>query len=167
MAEIRPISFAPGYFVSDDGHVFSGKRGQWKRLAPTPRGKYLAVSLYTGGRQLLTGIHVVVCRAFHGDPHEGQEVRHLDGKRHNNRADNLAWGTRSEIMADKIRHGTSQIGSRNPNSALTEADVIAIKGALAAGETQTSIATRYGVTQANISAIHKGLTWTHVRTDAA
>lgn len=51
-------------------------------------------------------MHVLVCRAFHGAAPEGQEVRHLNGNPPDNRAINLAWGTRSQNMRDKQDHGT-------------------------------------------------------------
>ena len=35
----------------------------------------------------------------------GDVVRHLDGDKENNRAENLAWGTDSENMIDQVRHG--------------------------------------------------------------
>jgi len=44
--------------------------------------------------------------AFRGLPKPGEVCRHLNGNPHDNRLDNLSWGTPSENMLDKARHGT-------------------------------------------------------------
>jgi HNH endonuclease len=41
-------------------------------------------------------VHQMVCEAFHGPRPDGYIVMHLDENPLNNRADNLAWGTRKE-----------------------------------------------------------------------
>lgn len=51
-------------------------------------------------------VHVLACTAFHGDPADGHEVRHLDGDSLNNLADNLAWGARYDNVHDMLGHGT-------------------------------------------------------------
>lgn len=54
------------------------------------------------------GVHRLVCAAFHGPkPDWAHCVRHLNGVPTDNRPDNLTWGTRSENMQDKARHGTN------------------------------------------------------------
>lgn len=56
--------------------------------------------------------HVLVARAFHGEPVKGQVVRHLNGVRDDNRAENLSWGTPKENSKDMIRHGTNVNASK-------------------------------------------------------
>jgi hypothetical protein len=76
-------------------------------MHPTRVGNgYLAVTVRTDGRTVSRYVHTLVARAFHGEPTPGQEVRHLDGVQTNNRADNLAWGTRAENMRDAVAHGS-------------------------------------------------------------
>lgn len=162
MSEIRPIPFAPGYFVSDDGQIFSERRGARRALAQNKSGDYASVTLYVEAMGSTTPVHRIVCLVFHGSPAAGQEVRHLDGSKRHNAASNMLWGTRVENMADKHVHDTDQIGSRNGNAVLVESDVQEIKRLLAHGERQTDIAARFGVTQANISEIARGRTWAHV-----
>lgn len=72
-----------------------------------PQNRYPCVGPTRDGKQRATPVHVLVALAFHGPRPEGMEVRHLDGTRTNNRPENLAWGTHSENMQDKVAHGTA------------------------------------------------------------
>ena len=99
----RPIQ--PGYFVSDDGSVWSAFRGRWRRLKPHPQSRgHCTVDL---GKRNTRFVHRLVLEAFVGPCPDGMECRHLDGNPGNNRLENLAWGTPKENAADSIRHGTS------------------------------------------------------------
>lgn len=51
-------------------------------------------------------LHRAVLEAFVGPCPDGYECRHLDGNPTNNRVENLVWGTPSENMQDRWRHGT-------------------------------------------------------------
>lgn len=53
-------------------------------------------------------------------------------------------------------------GEQRGNSKLTEDDVLAIRAALAIGETHESLATRFQVSRSNIYQIGHRKTWTHV-----
>ena len=98
------------YSVRDDGAVLSHARAAQGTLLKgyaTPAG-YRAVGLYAeeGGKPQSRLVHRLVCHAFHGPPPSDQhtDVRHLNGDKADNRAENLAWGTRSENMQDVLRH---------------------------------------------------------------
>ena len=89
-------------------HPKGGKRlipGRVRKFQHTPNG-YLHVVLCIDNRRIGAYAHRLVCEAFHGPAPEGYEVRHLNGVRDDNRAENLRWGTRAEQEADKVRHGT-------------------------------------------------------------
>lgn len=62
--------------------------------------------LKLGDSALNQKIHRLVAVAFHGEPQEGQLVRHLDGDVLNNCASNLAWGYPVDNSADQKIHGT-------------------------------------------------------------
>jgi len=49
--------------------------------------------------------HTLVCETYHGLRQPGQETRHLNGDPSDDRPENLAWGTRTENLADMIGHG--------------------------------------------------------------
>ena len=68
---------------------------------------YPHTSITLHGKAKNVWAHTLVCRAFHGDPPTpDHQVRHLNGISWDCRAENLAWGTKSENELDKRRHGT-------------------------------------------------------------
>ena len=108
--------FTPeGYEVTSDGRVFSissNWRGYGRReMRQHDNGDgYLVVRLTVGGKRRKFRVHQLVALAYHGPkPGEDYEVRHLDGNPKNNRAGNLAWGTRSENAKDRVKHGRQYI----------------------------------------------------------
>lgn len=120
------VGYEDLYEVSDQGRVRSLDRAvamppsrrhpePWTRTISgrilKPGGKsgqvsYLTVALHREGVGRSESVHILVCAAFHGPRPEGQHVRHLNGKPRDNRAVNLAWGSRSENMLDRRAHGT-------------------------------------------------------------
>lgn len=115
VAEWISIPNASGYQVSLKGTVRSVDRyvpcGKGTRLAAgcelkpyrTPKG-YLVVTITDDDRRRADiGVHVLVCTAAHGPkPTPAHEVRHLNGDPGDNRAENLAWGTKSENAFDTV-----------------------------------------------------------------
>lgn len=86
------------------GHVYKHSGRQLKLI--NKRGYMFVTVTYTDGTSKSTRVHRLVCKAFHGLPaDESLDVRHLNGDSTDNRPENLAWGTRSENMYDKVRHG--------------------------------------------------------------
>jgi hypothetical protein len=191
MSEVRPVPFAPGYFVSDDGRVFSEKCGSRRELKTGTSEGYPSVNLRIDGKTVPMKVHRIVARTFLGEPGADMDVRHLDGSRDNNYVSNLVWGTRSENMRDRDRHGRNPQhlyperrcrgdrhwtrtrpdsvarGSTNPSSKLTEDDVARIRQRLSGGATRASVAREYGVTNQSIGYIARGVTWRHVPTSSA
>lgn len=127
-------------------------KGQLIAGAPDPGG-YIKAALWKAGRAKTFLVHQLVLRAFVGEPTAGQEVRHLDGNPANNRADNLAWGTRKENMADQYAHGTRVQGSRHPKAKITPEMVHAITRSAATG---VSLARKFGLGTATVCRIRKG-----------
>ncbi len=168
--EFRTLDEHPGYAVSACGKVASrwgrgcrdAMRG-WRllRLRSTKDG-YKVVVLCNGGVRRDRRVHRLVLETWRVPCLDGQECRHLNGDRADNRVENLAWGTASENQQDRRRHGTDPRGSRCGMAKLTEADIPAIRQLLDEGISQTAIARQFGVGQVTISYIGSGRTWTHV-----
>ena len=111
-------------------------------------------------------VHAVVARAFHGNPAKGEECRHRNGIRSDNRSENLRWGTHKENMQDSIVHGTTAgrkfRGSSHSSSKLDENAVRDIRMRHAHGETGRAISRSFGVTAECIYSIVKRKTWCHI-----
>lgn len=110
------------YAVTDAGDVISyAKSAQGKLMSGHEMASgYMTVGLYDQqGDCKTTLVHRIVCKAFHGDPPSSDhaDVRHLDGNKKNNRADNLAWGTRSENMLDVVKHKKESISDNSHSEA--------------------------------------------------
>lgn len=161
----RPCPGWPAYGVASDGSIWTRyKRGRggrigndWRRLNPTlDKDGYRVVRFYRdGGAWKQLRASRLVCEAFHGSPPDHYEVRHLNGRRSDDRAENLAWGTSVENSADTFVHGTQPLGENHHNATLTDAQVAEIRG-LKGKMLQREIADRFGTTQAYVSDILSG-----------
>jgi hypothetical protein len=82
--------------------------------------------------------------------------------------DHLFEGTHGDNVRDAVAKGRLRppvgprlCGADNPRSKLTHGAVAEIRALLAAGETQSTVADRYSVSQSVISLIHMGKRWAH------
>jgi hypothetical protein len=161
------------YEVSDLGRVRSldrwlpcrdGQR-QWHRgkvLKQLSNGNgYQGVSL----SNLCEGIkpkrmyaHSLVLESFVGPRPSGHQAAHGDGDRSNNRLSNLRWATVSDNLADKLDHGTHQLGEQNPIAVLSEVDVLSIRQRYRHGLGAT-LAREYGVDPGTVYAVVKQKNW--------
>jgi hypothetical protein len=114
--ELRDVVGHPGYFVGDDGSVWTaklkggtdrtpGRRGDLRPLAVQvgTRG-YLQVNLDVRGRNKSRFVHQLVLEAFVGPKPDGQEGCHYpDHDKRNNRLRNLRWDMHAENVKDAYR----------------------------------------------------------------
>jgi hypothetical protein len=103
-------------------------------------------------------IHRLVLLAFCGAPEKGQQCRHLNGVRADDRLKNLCYGTVQQNQLDRNRHGTSNRGERNTWNKLTANDVRRIRRLLKT-LSQFKIAKQYGIHQSAVSSIKNGRIW--------
>ena len=148
----------PLYEVSDRGRV---RRGTRALRGSVNNDGYQQYDLRESDRRWNALGHQLVLAAFVGRCPVGRETRHLDGNPQNSVLSNLAYGTRRENAADRARHGTENFGERNGAAKLTESDVMRIR-ALARTLTQREIATRFHVSQPEVSAVINHKRWSHV-----
>lgn len=132
-------------------------RGRVLKPAATRRNPHLYVIL--GHKANGSPVHQLVAETFLGPRPEGLDVRHLDGNPTNNRAENLAYGSRSENILDVYRIGRAW-------RKLTAEQALDIYKRLQDGERGRDLAKEYGVGEAAISAIKKGRTFAWI-TDAS
>lgn len=79
-------------------------RGRLLSVRTQPSG-HRTVKLSRDATSRHVGVHRIVLLAFDGVPESGQEACHGDGNPANNNLSNLRWGTRSENLLDRVRHG--------------------------------------------------------------
>lgn len=172
--EWKSISGFEGYYkVSNLGNVMGVERvvngGSGPRVW---KAKVLSKCIGTHGYEVVNlrregvgktyCVHVLVMEAFGDSRPVDCEVRHKNGERTNNKYENLEWGTRLENIRDKEKHGTKLKGEAVPNSILSSDDVVKIKIALLAKESQASLAKKYGVAIETIHSIKTQKSWRHI-----
>lgn len=80
----------------------------------------------------------------------------------------LRWATRQENVDDQVRDETNPQGERNTNAKLTASQVTEIRRLYSSGRvTQAELALRYGVSDSNISAIVRRVSWGFLEAEAA
>lgn len=163
------------YEVSDLGRVrsltrsFIDKMGRLRKF----RGKilkpvksstgYRIVTIHKNGKQYWKHIHELVLTAFTGDRPIGQQSRHLNDVRADNRLENLCWGTAKENCVDRKKNDPGwQRGSRNGGAKLNEKKVRQMRRLRARGVKNKYIAKRFGVTEGTASEAINGRLWSHV-----
>lgn len=105
---IKPIEDFDGYFISDNGKVYSnlgrgnrriGKVVELYEINPRPaRNGYMRVycrQTSTGKRKDLY-IHRLVAKYFIPNPHNKKQINHKNCVRSDNRVENLEWCTSKE-----------------------------------------------------------------------
>lgn len=126
--EWRPVVGWEGFYeFSSFGRVRSldriDNRGRlWRGQIKRPRlhGRYLVVDLSRDGVKHTFSVHVLICRAFHGEPPADKPwALHWDGNSLNNHPDNLYWGSPQDNADDAKRHGTVVRGERKSQIVLT------------------------------------------------
>jgi hypothetical protein len=153
----------PMYRVHDDGRVISMVNRNERTLSPIRMGNYRGLQLVDAdGALRKVYLHRLVLEAFVGAPPVGQEARHLDGDRTNNAASNLAWGSRSENMRDKERHGTAPRGERHPSAKLTDEIVLRMREMHAAGVSITTLCREFSVSRMTCWRAATGASWAHL-----
>lgn len=119
------------YEVSRSGQVFSiasnwrgyGRREMRKHVHTDG---YQVVHLTINGKKKRFRVHkLVALRHLPPKPSPKHEIRHLDGDRLNNHADNLTWGTQKQNADDRERHGRTSRGEKH--SKLIKAALVGVE----------------------------------------
>jgi hypothetical protein len=148
MTDRRPIpGFEGRYTISSNGLILN-RRG-YVVFSHTDRDGYEQVRLYGSQGRSSSRVHRLVCEAFHGPCPDGQECAHLNSDKQDNRAENLAWVTRSENQQHNIARGvrrhSASPGEGHHAAKLTEDRVTQIRAAVAAGQSQRKVAREFGI----------------------
>lgn len=153
------------YGITRSGRVYSYyfKNGVSNKLREKPlemkqsfdKDGYISMTL--NGRPRVR-IHRLVLETFVGPCPEGRVAGHKNGIRTDNRVANLYWATHTENQHDRFRHGTHDCGERNRRAKLNidqVKEILSLKGI----ESSTKTAARYGITDAAVRSIRRGINW--------
>lgn len=121
---------------------------------------YASVGLSKKGVSRTSKTHILVARAFLGEPPVGEEVNHKDSNRMNPILSNLEYVTRSGNVRHCINAGRFNVlrGEQKTHK-LTEVNVRQI---LLSKETDRVLASNFGVSHRTIWAIRNRKKWKHV-----
>lgn len=168
--EWRPVKGYEGFYsVSNLGRVRRDKSPK-KRThgilkTKITRNGYVEVQLSANAVVRSVSVHRLVGFAFLEKPEGKNDINHKNGKRSDNRLDNIEWLSRQE----NIQHMFTVLGNHGPqgeaagSAKLTMEIVKEIRRTYASGScTQDMLAQRYGVLQNAISRIVNGKRWQHL-----
>jgi hypothetical protein len=163
LVTIRPLQRFPGYFLSDEGVVYSElKHGRFARSGRRAitfqqnQDGYLCARFSARGRRTKIPVHRLVLEEFVGPRPAGAVARHWDDNKTNNSVGNLLWGSPRDNLIDAYRNGKiSGIPSR-----LTSEIVRLVRAIYASGDaTQQELADAVGVNQTMIGFVVRGVVW--------
>lgn len=91
---VRKVNGFPGYYVSADGEVFQMSGKLAKLVTQTTVSTGMMVSIKKGDAYTTRMVHVLVGEAFCDRPAGATFVKHRNGNKADNRAENLEWVTK-------------------------------------------------------------------------
>jgi hypothetical protein len=162
----------PGYRVSTAGEVeCCRERGpgeylteRWRRLKKqVNEDGYEQVGLWANGIKILARVNTLVLITFVGPKPDGMQSCHRNGVRHDNRPENLRWGTAQSNIDDREAHGNTARGERSGQAKLTREAVAEIRRLRAEGRTFMSLAREFGVSKRQVMRVVRGEAWVHLR----
>ena len=103
------------------------------------------------------GVHRLLATFAYGDPADDQQARHLCGNSLCCNPRHLAWGTRADNEADKVRHGRSNRG--RAAAKITEGQARAIFVRRRGGEVARDLAFEFGVSPQAVADIAARRSW--------
>jgi hypothetical protein len=117
---------------------------------------YPFCNLFRNGKSRMNYVHTMVLEAFVGKRPDGMICCHNDGNPSNSTLGNLRWGTPAENNEDMALHGTRLVGMRQPNSKLSDQQVLEIR---ASTMTTASLARLLSVSESTVRKVRKVRAW--------
>ena len=167
MKQINMYGFE-GYFVSEDGKVFSNKRCKIKEISQSVQRHYYASKFWLkDGTRKHVHVHRLVALTFIDNPENKPFVNHKDGNKLNNHVSNLEWVTRQENVDHAMENNLvpAMVGVNNGRAILTEDQVRDIYSRLLNGEQSIDLAREFSVEKTTIGNIKRRKEWKHITKD--
>lgn len=159
------------YCIDRGGNVYSLPRGRGTRktivrLNPGhDGGGYSQVVLHLNGEPSHWFVHRLMATTFLEQPSALHvEVNHKDGRKDNNRLENLEWVTRSQNVKHAYENGLWKpaCGEKHKFAKLNEEIVRDIRMRMNEGESSRRIAASYGIAHSTVQRIFQRKAWRHV-----
>jgi hypothetical protein len=145
---MKPIEDFPGYYVTEEGKVYSDKRGSLKEISILINSHgYQFVWLWKNSKQNRKCVHQLVAQAYLTRKQKATVVCHNDGNKLNNHVSNLRYDTHAANVVDCSKHGN------HPNRKLTDQDVIDIRWLVSMSVPYRAIASMYGIVHGTVIQI--------------
>ncbi len=161
------LQWIPGfidYAAGDDGSIWSRAKGEWTRLKINDK-KHGYFRLLIKKKYVY--VHTLVLLAFRGKPEEGQECRHLNDNKEDNRLANLTWGTPTENQDDRRRNDPRFYDPTLYQRKLNSAKVMQMRSDYESGRPVIQLAREFGVCPKTVrDVIHKRI-WKYVSQESA
>lgn len=108
--------------------------------------------------------HRVIWEAVHGPIPDGMVINHKNGKKTDNRIDNLELATQHENVQHAWRTGlsVSRKGSAHPAAKINNLLVYAIRALAELGMPQEELARKVGISRTQVSGIVRRSSWSHL-----
>jgi hypothetical protein len=152
------------YDASNLGRIRSCRRYPKVHVLKPHKNKQTGYLMVMLGRGNSRYVHELVLLAFKGSRPGFCTASHLNGKRDDNRVENLAWESQRDNCARQLQHGTRNCGERQGHSRLTESQVRILKAVKDPDYGwYTFMADLYGVHANTIRDVHQGRTWRHIK----
>ena len=153
---LMSIKNFPSYKVDQKGQVYNSEGIKLKQTIN--RDGYSMVKLCDNGYEKNCSVHRLVADAFFDGDHDGFEVNHIDGNKHNNVVENLEWVDNGENIrhADNLGLRSVSKGEKHYMCKITDEIVQEIRKSYIFRHPEfgtVGLAKKYGLSQQHVSNI--------------
>jgi hypothetical protein len=110
----------PNYLIYEDGSVYSKKTNKYLKKWINNRG-YHSINLFTDGKRKHYTVHRLVGLTYIPNPHNYEEIDHIDRDKCNNHLYNLRWCDRQTNLKNREftlkSHNNNKLGIKNISAA--------------------------------------------------
>lgn len=152
-----PYPSWPNLLVSDCGDVKNKITGHI--YAQSEKHGYKIIRVSNLGKRLQLSVHRLVLISFAGFAPKGKVACHINGKKHDNKIENLMWATQAENIAQRDAHGTTMKGDSHYCAKIDSKKAKYAKLLLSKQYTAKEISKIIGASVSTINDIKRGRSW--------